>query len=166
MALAEVRLGTARGKEDALFVTVGTGVDWDVMVAIGYRDWAAMEEHSVEQIIERLLPRPGSLQRGSATALHHELESRSFGDTCGSQNPTQGHMAPAQSGSGRGLLRRLIRRRLDGTSRTETAGLLSSVRGGVPPRTTKWGGGQQDKASRNKCESALLTRVILSRCQA
>jgi quinol monooxygenase YgiN len=30
--------------------------DWDVMVAIVYRDWAAMEEHSEREIVERLFP--------------------------------------------------------------------------------------------------------------
>jgi len=30
--------------------------DWNVMVTIVYRDWAAMEEHSDKQIIEWLLP--------------------------------------------------------------------------------------------------------------
>ncbi len=30
--------------------------DWDVMVTIVYRDWAAMEEHSEKEIIERLFP--------------------------------------------------------------------------------------------------------------
>jgi hypothetical protein len=30
--------------------------DWNVMVTIVYRDWAAMEEHSDKRIIERLLP--------------------------------------------------------------------------------------------------------------
>ena len=30
--------------------------DWDVMVTIVFRDWAAMEEHSDAEIIERLFP--------------------------------------------------------------------------------------------------------------
>ena len=30
--------------------------DWDVLVTIVYRDWAAMEEHSDREIIERLFP--------------------------------------------------------------------------------------------------------------
>jgi len=30
--------------------------DWDVMVTIVYRDWAAVEEHSEVEIIERLFP--------------------------------------------------------------------------------------------------------------
>ncbi len=30
--------------------------DWDVMVTIVYRDWAAMEEHSETEIIGRLFP--------------------------------------------------------------------------------------------------------------
>ena len=30
--------------------------DWDVMVTIVYRDWAAIEEHSDKEIIDRLFP--------------------------------------------------------------------------------------------------------------
>lgn len=30
--------------------------DWDLMVTIVFRDWAAMEEHSEKEIIERLFP--------------------------------------------------------------------------------------------------------------
>ena len=30
--------------------------DWDVLVTITYRDWAAMEEHSDAEIAERLFP--------------------------------------------------------------------------------------------------------------
>ena len=33
--------------------------DWDVMVTIVYRDWAAMEEHSDQEIKERLFPDQG-----------------------------------------------------------------------------------------------------------
>jgi quinol monooxygenase YgiN len=33
--------------------------DWDVMVTIVYRDWAAMEEHSDKEITERLFPDQG-----------------------------------------------------------------------------------------------------------
>ena len=30
--------------------------DWDVLVTIVYRDWAAMEDHSEQEIVERLYP--------------------------------------------------------------------------------------------------------------
>jgi hypothetical protein len=30
--------------------------DWDVMVTIVFRDWAAMEDHSERDIVERLFP--------------------------------------------------------------------------------------------------------------
>ena len=30
--------------------------DWDVLVSITYRDWAAIEEHSEPGIVERLYP--------------------------------------------------------------------------------------------------------------
>jgi hypothetical protein len=30
--------------------------DWDLLVTIVYRDWAAMEEHSDQEIAERLFP--------------------------------------------------------------------------------------------------------------
>lgn len=30
--------------------------DWDVLVTITYRDWAAMEEHSESEIVARLFP--------------------------------------------------------------------------------------------------------------
>jgi hypothetical protein len=30
--------------------------DWDVLVTIVYRDWAAMEDHSEREIVERLYP--------------------------------------------------------------------------------------------------------------
>ena len=33
--------------------------DWDVMVTIVYRDWAAMEEHSEKEITKRLFPDQG-----------------------------------------------------------------------------------------------------------
>ena len=38
--------------------------DWDVMVTIVYRDWAAMEEHSDKEIIERLFPDQARYKRG------------------------------------------------------------------------------------------------------
>ena len=43
--------------------------DWDVMVTIVYRDWAAVEEHSEHEIIERLFP---------YQARYHEDERRRF----------------------------------------------------------------------------------------
>jgi hypothetical protein len=30
--------------------------DWDLLVTIVFRDWAAMEEHSDQEIVERLFP--------------------------------------------------------------------------------------------------------------
>jgi hypothetical protein len=30
--------------------------DWDVLVAITYRDWAAIQEHSDPEVVERLYP--------------------------------------------------------------------------------------------------------------
>ena len=47
--LLDVRLFTPRFHGD------GRG-DWNVLVTITYRDWAAMEEHSDEAIAERLYP--------------------------------------------------------------------------------------------------------------
>lgn len=43
--------------------------DWDLMVTIVFRDWAAMEEHSEQEIIERLFP---------DRTLHAEEERRRF----------------------------------------------------------------------------------------
>ena len=36
--------------------------DWDVLVSITFRDWAAMEEHSDAEIAARLYPGPGDVQ--------------------------------------------------------------------------------------------------------
>ncbi len=47
--LLDVRLQTPRYHGDGR-------ADWDVLVTITYRDWAAMEEHSEGSIIERLYP--------------------------------------------------------------------------------------------------------------
>ena len=44
--------------------------DWDVLVSITYRDWAAIEEHSESGVVERLYP-------DQATFL--EEERRRFG---------------------------------------------------------------------------------------
>jgi hypothetical protein len=43
--------------------------DWDLMVTIVFRDWAAMEEHSDQEIIERRFP---------DQALYAEEEQRRF----------------------------------------------------------------------------------------
>ena len=43
----------------------GGGADWDVMVSITYRDWAAIQEHSDGEIVARLRP---SLKAGSTGA--------------------------------------------------------------------------------------------------
>lgn len=43
--------------------------DWDVMVTIVFRDWAAMEDHSEREIAERLFP---------DQARYHEEERRRF----------------------------------------------------------------------------------------
>jgi len=32
------------------------GAEWDVLVTITYRDWAAVEEHTPREIVERLYP--------------------------------------------------------------------------------------------------------------
>lgn len=51
--------------------------DWDVMVTIVYRDWAAMEEHSDTEIIERLFPdqaRYGEDERRRFTILDGHWE--------------------------------------------------------------------------------------------
>ena len=41
--------------------------DWDVLVSITYRDWAAIEEHSDAEIAAPPLPGPGDVQaRGAA----------------------------------------------------------------------------------------------------
>jgi len=34
----------------------GGGADWDVLVSITYRDWAAIQEHSDGEIVRRLYP--------------------------------------------------------------------------------------------------------------
>ena len=47
--LLDVRLQTPRFHGDGR-------ADWDVLVTITYRDWAAMEEHSDGSIVERLYP--------------------------------------------------------------------------------------------------------------
>jgi len=47
--LLDVRLHTPRFHGDGR-------ADWDVLVTITYRDWAAMEEHSDGSIVERLYP--------------------------------------------------------------------------------------------------------------
>jgi hypothetical protein len=44
--------------------------DWDVLVSITYRDWAAIEEHSEPGLVERLYP---------DQAAFHEQEQRRFG---------------------------------------------------------------------------------------
>jgi hypothetical protein len=43
--------------------------DWDVMVTIVYRDWAAIEDHSEREIVERLFP---------DQARHRDEERRRF----------------------------------------------------------------------------------------
>ena len=43
--------------------------DWDVMVTITYRDWAAVEEHTDAKLVARLFP---------DRARHTELEQRRF----------------------------------------------------------------------------------------
>jgi len=45
----DVRLSTARFHGEGR-------ADWDVMVSITYRDWAAVQEHSDAAIVERLYP--------------------------------------------------------------------------------------------------------------
>jgi len=88
--------------------------DGDVMVMIVYRHWAATGR--------RWKSTPTSRSSSGSfpdQARHSEDERRRFtpspslrrfAGTCRSQNPTQGLWRPAQSGSDRGLLRRLIRR--------------------------------------------------------
>jgi len=44
--------------------------DWDFLVTIVFRDWAAMEEHSDQEIVERLFP---------DRDRHREEERRRFG---------------------------------------------------------------------------------------
>jgi hypothetical protein len=53
------QLGTARFTDIRTYVPRFHGdgrADWDVMITITYRDWAAIEGHSEDEIAERLYP--------------------------------------------------------------------------------------------------------------
>lgn len=59
------QLATGRFTDVRLFVPQYHGdgrADWDVMVTITYRDWAALEGHSEQAIKERLYPDQATFQ--------------------------------------------------------------------------------------------------------
>ena len=49
--------------------------DWDVLVSITYRDWAAIEEHSEREIARAPLPGPGDVHRAEEQRRFELLEA-------------------------------------------------------------------------------------------
>ena len=43
--------------------------DWDILVSITYRDWAAIQEHSDAEIAAPAVPRPGRVQGGGGAPV-------------------------------------------------------------------------------------------------
>ena len=57
----DVRMATPRFHGDGR-------ADWDVLVSITYRDWAAIEDHSEAEIAPPALPGPGDVQGRRSSA--------------------------------------------------------------------------------------------------
>lgn len=79
--LLDVRVATPRFHGDGR-------ADWDVLVTIVYRDWAALEEHSDDRIVERLFPdrsrhRDEERHRFSLLEAHWDVPLESLRDRRG-----------------------------------------------------------------------------------
>ena len=59
--------------------------DWDVLVSITYRDWAAIAEHSDPAIVERLYPDQATFSGGGAAAVR--AARRALGRRAGARRP-------------------------------------------------------------------------------
>ena len=63
----------------------GGGADWDVMVSITYRDWAAIQEHSDGEIVLRLYPEPSRPRSGTASSCSRRTGTSSWRRAAGAR---------------------------------------------------------------------------------